>query len=95
MIRFYRSRDCPGCSAIQETMEDLSLAHKVVMVKDRAELPVEISKDSRLSVMVDGNEIFQGHDRILHHLEQLENFKAEWDKFQSDACYCDDDGKTE
>jgi hypothetical protein len=76
-------------------MEDLSLAHKVVMVKDRAELPVEISKDSRLPVMVDGNEIIQGHDQILHHLEELENFKAEWDKFQSDACYCDDEGNIE
>ncbi|MEJ2049323.1 MAG: glutathione S-transferase N-terminal domain-containing protein [Calditrichota bacterium] len=95
MIRFYRTKDCPDCSAIQETMEDLSLAHKVVMVKDRAELPVEIPKNTRLPVMEDGEEIIQGHDQILHHLEELENFKAEWDKFQSDACYCDDEGNIE
>jgi hypothetical protein len=54
-----------------------------------------LPENTRLPVMADGDEIIQGLDRIFHHLEELENFKAERDKFQSDACYCDDEGNIE
>jgi hypothetical protein len=41
---------------------------------------------------MDDKEIIQGKDKILAHLEDLEGFKEQWYKFQSDACYCVEEG---
>jgi hypothetical protein len=39
--------------------------------------------------------MIQGSDAIIKHLEELEKFKELWDKFQSYACYCDEEGNVE
>jgi hypothetical protein len=46
-------------------------------------------------VLVDGEETFEGSDKIIRHLEELEDFARLWRKYQSDACYCDDEGNVE
>lgn len=89
MINFYCAESCPHCTAIREVLDSLSLAHKVVIVEDRAESPV--SHAQRLPVLEDEGEVITGRKAVLEHLEKLAGFKAEWEKFQTDACYCDDE----
>lgn len=91
MLTFYRSKNCPGCIQIEETLKKLVLAHRIVEVSNRKELPEVFTKETSLPVMIDNGEVIQGYDAILNHLEQLEQFKELWDKYQSDACYCDED----
>jgi glutaredoxin len=91
MITFYRRQSCRGCAAVQETLEELSLAHRVVLVGEDAKPP----EGTKPPVLVDDEEVIQGRDNILAHLEELKDFKAQWDKFQTDACYCDEEGNVE
>jgi hypothetical protein len=54
-------------------------------------MPIE----SEPPILVDGKQVVQGSKNILTYLEKLESFKEEWDMFQSDSCYCRDDGEIE
>lgn len=95
MLILYRKEDCPSCKAIQETLESMSLAHKVVIVNDENRNQTEIPGNISLPVLRDGDETISGNRKILDHLEELEDFKKEWYKFQSDVCYCDSEGNVE
>jgi hypothetical protein len=91
MIKFYRKKDCPKCTGIQEALEELVLAHKVIVVEGKGELKGTFPEGTRLPVMDDEGKLYQGIDAIMAHLEELTEFKEQWYKFQSDACYCDED----
>ncbi len=93
MITFFATRDCLACQTIRETLEEMTLAHKVV-VKDG---PGDegMREDTDTPVLVDDHDTVRGHQGILTHLERLGRFKAAWERFQSDACYCDEEGDIE
>jgi glutaredoxin len=91
MITLYRTRDCPQCAGIQSTLEDLSVAHEVV-AGTRAELRDRLPDGRTLPVLVDGDETFAGAKAVLQHLDELADFAKEWRKYQSDACYCGEEG---
>jgi glutaredoxin len=89
-MTFYRTKDCPGCRAVEETLNDLAMAVRCVAVQDKSELPAELA-GCKLPLLVDEGSIIQGSDKILDHLEQLADFKKQWYKYQSDACYCSEE----
>jgi len=91
MLTFYRTPDCPRCNRIQEVMEELVLAHQGVVIPSGENQVTDLPAGTRLPVLVDDGEVIQGSTAILEHLDRLEAFKQLWDKFQSDACYCDED----
>jgi hypothetical protein len=95
VILFYRTPNCPRCGGIQDVLEEMAVAHRVVLVGPGTPVPKELPKGTTLPVLVDGNELVQGSDAIVAHLEALEKFQALWYKYQSDACYCDDQGNIE
>ena len=77
---------------MQEALAELCMAHEVVSVPDSARpLPPGTSPP----LLVDGAEAFEGATAIFAHLRYLEGFKAEWDRFQTDACYCGPDDEVE
>lgn len=95
MLCLYVSGECTECGEIQDRLEKLSLAHQVApigSVETGHDVP---SGKARAPLLRDGEKFYQGKAAILSHLEELEKFKQTWDKFQSDACYCDDQGNTE
>ena len=51
----------------------------------------KLPEGKRAPVLIDGQKIIQGSRNIAGYLEKLEGFKVLWEKFQSDACYCDED----
>jgi hypothetical protein len=36
--------------------------------------------------------VVTGEDNLRAHLDHLRELMADWDRFQSDACYVEDDG---
>ena len=98
MITLYRKRGCPRCADIEEALKELTLAHRVVDVGEGAgeeKMPEGIGEPRRPPILVDEGEAFRGPGAILDHLESLKGFRALWYKFQSDACYCDEEGNVE
>jgi len=92
MLIFYRAKDCTGCKGIQSTIEAMRFAHKIVIVKKGPLRAAHIPPGTKPPVLVDEKEVIQGRENILRHMEELEDFKEQWYKFQSDACYCDEEG---
>lgn len=95
MIKFFRTSKCKGCAAIQEALDDLSIAHETVVLESPEDLPSELVRIGRPPILVDGRDVIEGSENIIAHLEELEQFKELWYKFQSDACYCDEQGNVE
>ena len=89
MIIFYRNSNCTSCESLEETLKELCIAHKVVVVDENNKDKLPVGK--RTPVLIDGRKAIQGNRNIAKYLEKLEGFKALWEKFQSDACYCDED----
>jgi hypothetical protein len=44
----------------------------------------------RSPLLIDEGKIIQGSKNIINHLNELEEFKNQWYKFQSDVCYCEE-----
>jgi glutaredoxin len=91
MFTFYRTPQCPGCNHIQEALERLVIAHKVITVHSVEEIRDKIPSVTTLPALVDEEKVVQGSDLIVARLEEIEKFKELWDKFQSDACSCDEE----
>lgn len=89
-LDFYRRERCPKCTRIEEALDDLILGHKIHVIGKDEGLPEDLPEGTKLPALIDEDEVVEGSEAILKHLEKLEAFKAEWDKFQSDACYCDE-----
>lgn len=90
MITFYRNTGCRDCARIAEKLREMSLAHDVVEAGTDAPDRKGREERQQLPCLKDDDKVIEGHGRIAEYIEQLEQFKGEWDKFQSDACYCDE-----
>ena len=75
---------------IQETLDEMAIACRSVALDDRHELPEDL-RGRKLPLLVDQDRVFQGGEAIIGHLSELEKFKKQWYKYQSDVCYCEDD----
>jgi len=94
MIKLYCSRKCPRCGDIVDLLDELAVAHEVIYVTDENRRQV-LPKQTSEPVLVEGKNIVQGSKAITDYLEKLEDFKQLWYKFQSDACYCDEQGNVQ
>lgn len=95
MIKFYITKNCPECTEIGELLLEMNIAHEVIKVDIDTLLDPGISDNYNLPFLIDGADTIQGTKNIKDHLEELGLFKAQWDKFQSDSCYCDEEGEIE
>jgi hypothetical protein len=50
-------------------------------------------KPVRLPAVRHDERIISGRDNLLAYLQELERLVDEWRRFQTDACYIDDDGE--
>ena len=91
MIKLFIKNDCPKCREVEEKFSDLVLAHKIVNAdEERANPNINYYE---LPVIEDEGRIIKGEQEISEYFESMENYLAEWNKFQSDVCYVDDNGK--
>ncbi len=93
MIELYRPVDCLTCIDIEVALKEMVVAHKIMIVSED-DTPDCLPANTPLPALKDNGEIITGQPAITAHLKELEEFVAEWRRFQSDACYIDDDGET-
>jgi len=92
MIELYRSIDCSTCAEIEAALKEMVVAHKVITVEAEEEYEA-LPTDTPLPALKDNGKIITGQRAIAAYLKELEQFVADWRRFQSDACYIDDEGE--
>jgi glutathione S-transferase len=95
MIRYFRMPNDGDSTVIQDALDELCMAHETVVLESAEELRADLTGQGRPPILVDGHNVITGSDHILTHLEELSRFKKQWYRFQSDACYCDEQGSVE
>lgn len=91
MIELYRPVHCPDCTKIEEALKELVVAHKIITLEP-GRPATELTPDTPLPAIKDEGQIITGQAAIDAYLVNLEKIVADWRRFQSDACYIDDNG---
>lgn len=89
MITFYRRPDDPWADDIQEALDEMVIAYETERVERITTLPDDVPT---LPALRDDGEVITGEAALRTHLDHLRDLMADWDRFQSDACYIEDDG---
>jgi hypothetical protein len=79
MLEYHYSPQSPEDLAIKEEIQRLCLRCNYHPMAEKTQLIVE-------------DKIYRGSEEIIQQLRALELYKEEWDRFQSDACYVNEDG---
>jgi glutaredoxin len=91
MITLFTTADCAECAEIEEMLDELRLAHQIVLREPANASSGKPSAADSVPLLVDGKKMIPGSVVIREYLRDLAGFKAQWDKYQSDACYCDEE----
>ncbi len=89
MVTLYRQPGDPWADEIEESLGEMVIAHEVEHAEDADALPEIISE---LPALHDDGEVVTGASALRSHLQTLRALMADWNRFQSDACYVEDDG---
>lgn len=92
MLTLYVVPDCTSCATLRDALDDLAVSHETIEVSNPSELPASLGHDHTLPLLVDKDDLIEGTRAVLDYLETFEEFREQWYKFQSDACYCDEQG---
>jgi len=92
LILFYRKKNCPFCDEIAEALAGLVVAHRVIEVDGSMPADPPLPEGAAPPIIVDGQDVVQEKQALFRYLRELARFKEEWDRFQSDSCYCGEDG---
>mgnify|MGYP006286931355 CR=1 FL=1 len=86
MMTFYRTPECSRSSLVQEVLNRTGIKYSVVVIGTEKDKREHFSTNISLPLLKDEHEVYCGIEAIVDHLKQFEEFKAEWDAFQTDAC---------
>ena len=92
MLTLYRTPEDELGLQIENKLRDIVIAHNVKIIHTREEIPDDMEYDS-LPVLIDNGNCISGETELIQHIEVLKKLMKDWDKFQSDACFMDDDGR--
>lgn len=90
MLKFYRNKDNETHLTrwVEEKLDDMVVAHKLVDATKRSDLPNEIDPDD-LPILSDGHESWSSEEEIREFLHQLDHDLSFSRSLTSDACYID------
>lgn len=80
MIHLYRRLVDPQADQIEAELKRLSLAYTREL-KNKVDVFIE----------EDGKK-YKTMNEMYDFVKEMESYKSEWEKFQSDSCYIEDDG---
>ena len=89
MITLYHRPNDAHADSIQETLDDLVVAYDTVVVPQDQSPPSDVPS---LPALRDDGTVITGKNALSRHLSELETLLSDWRRFQSDACYVNDDG---
>ena len=73
---------------MRESLDELALAHETVAWPGQGKSG-RLPEGTKPPVLVDDGRVIQGAADIFAYMEELEELKRVWLKYQSDVCYCD------
>jgi len=76
MIKLYETAFCSYCEIVKDRLHELGLEFESVMVPiphDRREIVQELSGQSLVPVIVDGEEVINDSQRILEYLSKYQS----------------------
>lgn len=86
MMTLYRRKACRAADEVQERLEELVLAHRVVEVD--GDRPDEVSPDRPLPVLVESGEAYSGGE-IAAVLDEIQTELTYERQVSADACFID------
>ena len=92
MIKLYREENSAQADMIEAEFRELVLGYDRVVVA-----PSEATKlfgTERALPVITNNERVVSGDAIPSYIQELIQLTRDWYRFQSDACYVDEDGET-
>jgi len=89
MVTLYRNPDDPWADEIQDALDKMVIAYETEMIDSENEGPDDVPS---LPALRDDDEVVTGDTALRKHLDHLRELMNDWDRFQSDACYVEDDG---
>jgi glutathione S-transferase len=87
-MTLYITADCSTCTQVREALDELALAHETVVLPAGGKSD-RLPEGTQPPALVDDGRVIQGAGAIFVYLEELEELKRVWLKYQSDVCYCD------
>ena len=92
MIKLYRKENSAQADMIEAEFRELVLGYdRVVFTSNEAE---KLFGAERTLPVITNNERVVSGDAIPSYIKELTQLTRDWYRFQSDACYVDDDGET-
>jgi hypothetical protein len=85
MLTLYRRPDDARADEVQDTLDEIVIAYQTETIADDTTLP-------DTPALRDDGEVISGEAALNEHLQKLTDLMNDWDRFQSDACYIEDDG---
>lgn len=89
MVTLYRRPDDPQADDIQDTLDDMVIAYETNIVDTPHGLPDDVAS---LPALRDDEDVITGEEALRDRLDRLRELMEDWNRFQSDACYIEDDG---
>ena len=89
MLTLYRRPDDARADEVQDTLDEIVIAYQTETIADDTTLPDDVPDTPALR---DDGEVISGEADLNEHLQKLTDLMNDWDRFQSDACYIEDDG---
>ncbi len=93
MTTLYRKSNCSFYDEIEEELKELVIAHSVINIENDESINRNY-KHTPLPFIEDDGKIISGFEEMQRYLEELKKFVSLWRKYQTDACYINDDGET-
>ena len=90
MVELYRAEQSPLADEIEETLQDLVVAHEVIRVGSGE--PRSAPAPS-LPALRHGDDVVTGEEALRSYLESLQELMEDWGRFQSDSCQLDRNGR--
>ena len=87
MILLYRPALSPLADELEEALQKIVIAHRVVRVPD-GESPAGVV----LPAMRDGETWVTGERSLWDYVEDLARLMEDWDRYTSDSCFLERDG---
>lgn len=92
MIELFRTEQSKTADWVEAEFRELVVGYRKILTTPQhaAEL---FGEQVALPVIRENGRLISGRDNLLDYLRDLEKLATEWRRFQSDACYIDEDGE--
>ena len=91
MIKLYREDSDLRADTIEAEFRELVLGYDCVVINEKE--AAQLFDDATLPVITNNERTVSGDD-IPAYIKELKQLMRDWQRFQSDACYVDEDGET-